>query len=335
MQTINTIFSLATRTLAVCEHPMLRKANLAFTLNQPFSWALINSAAVAARLLDEHGYAAEQLESESVRDAMINSDFPVDRYDQLTIKMATLRHFNRKVSGTNEISMGQINACLRPETPISLDEIKTQARDRVKIERRMGKLKPENVGKRFNELVLSMFDTADKRKRQVQRLMDEVFFLCNRSDDMLFVGNYEEQLEANQVYQDIQLADFDNFEHLAEGLAEKLVEPIIRARDEVQALMDRSYRVQVQEEGAKLKAELDSLATALGINFAKIDAQNAAIDAEIAGVERAEVKTDADIDAAIDQLDITLPEVKEAVLPKSDKPRRLRQPKPQQEAVAA
>lgn len=322
MQTLNTIFSLATRTIAVCEHPMLRKANLGFTLNQPFAWALINSAAVAARLLDEHGYAAEQLESESVRDAIINSEFPVERFDQLTIKMATLRHFNRKVSGINEIGMGQINACLRPETPISLDDIKAQARDRVKVERRMSRLKPENVSKRFNELVTSMYETAESRKRQVQRLMSEVFFLCNRSDDMLFVGNYEQQLKANHCYQDIELADFDSFEHLGESLAEKLVEPILKARDEIRLLMDRSYRIQVQEEGAKVLAELDALATALGINFAKIDAQNTAIDAEIATAERADARTDAEIDEAIDQLDITEATLQAAAQATEPKPTR-------------
>lgn len=313
MQTLNDIFSLTTRTLAVLEHPMLRRANLGFTLNQPFAWSLINTAAVAARLLDEHGYAAEQLESEAVRDDILNNNFPVERYDQLVVKMATLRHFNRRCSGINEIGMGQINACLRPETPISLEEIKQQARDQVKIERRMGKLKPQNVTARFTQLVTDKHTTAEARKRQIQRLMDEVFFLCNRSDDMLFVGNFEQQLNAHQVYQDIQLADFDQFDYLGESLAEKLVEPIVRARDELKTLMDRSYRVQVQETGAMLNTELEALATALGINFTKIDAQNAAIDAELAMAEKSDAEMDADIDAALDNVTIDLP--KEVVEP--------------------
>ena len=309
--TLNQIFALATRTAAVCDHPMLKRANLGFTLNQPFAWSLINTAAVAARMLDEHGYVAEQLESESVRDDIMNSEFPVERYDQLVVKMATLRHFNRKVSGCNEIGMGTINACLRPEQPISLDEIKQQARDRIKIERRMGKLKADRVAARFTELVTGMYQTAEDKKAQNKRLIDEVFFLCNRSDDMLFVGNYEKQLDANRAYQDIELADYDGYEHLGEGLAEKLVEPIIRARDEIHSLMDRSYRVQTQERGDALLNELESLATALGINFVKIDMQDALIDAELDGAEHAEAQTDAEIDAAIDELNLDLSAVQE------------------------
>ena len=309
--TLNQIFALATRVVAVCDHPMLKRANLGFTLNQPFAWSLINTAAVAARMLDEHGYVAEQLESEHVREDIMNSDFPVERYDQLVIKMATLRHFNRKTSGCNEIGMGTINACLRPEQPISLDEIKQQARDRIKIERRMGKLKAERVAARFTELVTGMYQTAEDKKAQNKRLIDEVFFLCNRSDDMLFVGNYERQLDAGRVLQDIELADYDQFEYLGEGLAEKLVEPIIRAKDELQVVMDRSYRVQTQEHGTALRKELESLATELGINFVKICEQEALIDAELDGAEHAEAQTDAEIDAAIDELNLDLSAVQE------------------------
>lgn len=332
MNTLNQIFGLTTRTIAVCDHFILKRANLGFTLNQPFAWSLINTAAVAARLLDEKGYVAEQLESESVRDDIINSDFPVERYDQLVIKMATLRHFNRRTSGTNEIGMGQINACLRPEQPISLEAIKQQARDRVKIERRMGKLKADRVTARFTELVTGMYETEDAKKRQNQRLINEVFFLCNRSDDQLFVGNYEKQLKAHHVYQDIEMADYDQFDYLGESLAEKLVEPILRAKSELQALMDRSYRVQVQEEGVKLIKEVEQLAIALGINFTKIEAQNALIDAEIAGAEHAEAQTDAEIDAAIDELGLELPA--EIAEPAPTKPKRTRIPKAKLQAVA-
>ena len=95
MSTLNQIFSIATRTLGVVDHPMLKRANLGFQLNQPFAWSLINTAAVAARMLDEHGYTAEQLESQHVRDDIVASEFPVERFDELTIKMATLRNFNQ------------------------------------------------------------------------------------------------------------------------------------------------------------------------------------------------------------------------------------------------
>lgn len=304
--TINNTFSLATRTLAAVEHPMIKRAGLGFTLNQPFAWSLINTAAVAARMLDEHNFSAESLVSEGVRDELLASEFDTERYDQLVIKMATLRHFNRRVCGTNEIGMGTINACLKPdEATVSLEDIKNLTRDRIKIERRMGKLKPNAVAARFNELVTAMYETAVAKKRQTKRLMDEVFFLCNRSEDMLFQSQYENQLEAHTAYRDAELADYDQFDYLGDTLAEKLVEPVIRAREELQRVMDRSYRTDTQTHGTALMKELDTLATALGINFAKIDAQNAAIDAEIAQAEISEAAADAEID----KLDCVLPEL--------------------------
>lgn len=299
--TLNQIFSLATRTLAVVEHPMLKSKNLGFQLNQPFAWSLINTAAVMARMMDEEGYCAEQLESLYIRDEIIASEMNIERLDQLIIKMATLRNFNRKVCGSNEIGMGTINACLKPdEAAVSLDDIKIAARDRIKVERLHGKLKPSQVKARFTELVTGMYDTELNKKRQTKRLMDEVFFLCNRSDDMLFAGNYEQQLEAHTTYQDIQLADYDQYAHLGDSLAEKCVTPIVRARDEVKALMDKSYRSSVQADGSKLLAEIEKLAIELGINFAKIDAETAKINAEIADAEA----EDAEIDAEIDTLDL-------------------------------
>ena len=322
MTTINSIFNLCNRVSAICSHVLVRRANIGFSLQQPFAWSLINTAAVAARLLDEHGACSEQLESTSVRDALLNSEFPLERYDQLVIKMATLRHFNRKASGINEIGMGQINACLRPETPISLEEIQERARDRVKMERRMGRIKPQLVTARFKELVTSMFHEEESRKAQTKRLMDEVFFLCNRSDDMLFVGNYELQLEANHVYQDIQLADFDGFDYLGEGLAEKMVEPVLRAREELQALMDKSYRIQTYEQCTKLMNELTKIGTELGISFAKVEAMNCAVDAEINNSLAVEAKEDAAIDSALNELHIDLCEVQESVVPAPASKRR-------------
>ena len=305
---INAIFSLTTRVLAVVEHPMIKRANLGFTLQQPFAWSLINTAAVAARMLDEHGYSAESLESEAVRDDILASDFNVERYDQLVIKMATLRHFNRRSCGTNDIGMGIINACLKPEeSKVSLEDIKQSARDRIKIERRMGKPKPQAVAARFNELVTGMYETEVAKKRQTKRLMDEVFFLCNRSDDMLFVQQYENQLEAHTAYQDIQLADFNQYDYLGDMLAEKCVKPVIRAKDEVQRLMDRSYRASTLTEGTQLLKEIDKLAVELGINFTKIDAENAKIEAEIAQAEASEAEAEAAIDALDFDTDPVLP----------------------------
>lgn len=304
--TLNQIFSIATRVLSVVEHPMIKRANLGFTLQQPFAWSLINTAAVAARMLDEHGHSAESLESEAVRDTILASDFNVERYDQLVIKMATLRNFNRRSCGTNDIGMGIINACLKPdESKVSLEDIKQSARDRIKIERRMGKLKSQGVAARFTELVTGMYETELAKKRQTKRLMNEVFFLCNRSDDMLFIQQYENQLEAHTAYKDIQLVDYNNFDYLGDTLAEKCVEPVIRAKDEVQRLMDRSYRASILQDGTQLMKEIDKLAIELGINFAKINAENAKIEAEIAQIEASEATDDAAIDAL--DLDLDLP----------------------------
>ena len=305
MSTLNQIFSIATRTLGVVDHPMIKRANLGFQLDQPFAWSLINTAAVAARMLDEHGYTAEQIESQHVRDDIVASEFPVERFDELTIKMATLRNFNRKVCGSNDIGMGTINACLKPEeSAVSLDDIKIAARERITIERLHGKLKGSDVKVRFTQLVTNMYEAEMAKKRQTKRLMDEVFFLCNRHDDMLFAGNYEQQLKPHTAYTDVELADYDRFEHLGDALAEKCVTPIIRARDEIRALMDKSYRSSVQADGSALLAEVDKLAVELGINFAKIDAEKAKINAELAAAEAEDAAIEAEIDAELDSLHI-------------------------------
>lgn len=322
MQTANQVFSLAARTIAVTDHPLIKRAGLGFTLQQPFGWSLINSAAVLARMLDEYSFAAESLESEAVRDEMLASDINLERVDQLIIKLATLRHFNRMTCGTNEIGMGMINACLKPDDiNVDLEAIKQSARDRIKIERRMGKLKPQLVQARFNELVTKMYETETARKNQVRRLMDEVFFLCNRSDDMLFMGAYELQLEANQIYSDAELADVDQYAYLTETLAEKCVEPVIRAKDELQGIMDRSFRTQVLRDGTELMKEIDKLAIELGINFAKIDAENAKIDAEIAQAEA----VDKDVEAEIDNLDVDI-QLQSEALPANRERRTVKSP---------
>lgn len=303
--TLNQIFSLATRTLAVVDHPMLKRANLGFQLNQPFAWSLINTAAVMARMMDEEGYCAEQLESQHIRDEIVTSEMNIERLDQLIVKMATLRNFNRKVCGSNDIGMGTINACLKPdESAVNLEDIKIAARERITIERLHGKLKGSDVKVRFTQLVTGMYDIEMAKKRQTKRLMDEVFFLCNRHDDMLFAGNYEQQLEAHVAYADVELADYDGFEHLGDALAEKCVTPIIRARDEIRALMDKSYRSSVQSDGSKLLAEIDKLAVELGINFAKLDAEKAKINAELVAAEAEDAAIEAEIDAELYTMNI-------------------------------
>lgn len=310
--TANAIFSLVTRTSAVLDHSMLRRFNLGFTLHQPFAWSLINSAGTLCRMLDEQGYLASEMTSPALRDEMLtNPNLRIESIDQLLIKCATLRNWNRRCSGTNDIGMGQIAACLRTGDEgdnVNIDDIKNQARSRVKAEVTAGRLRnnKEAITARYKLLVSTLFETASKRHAQMKRLMDEVFFVCNSHDAMLFVGNFEQQLEANTVYADTALTDYDQYGHLADALAEKLVMPVTNARNELQAFMDRSFLQSTQTTGAALMAELTSIAKELGIDWAKIDAEKQSVNALIDGIEAANANAATNVDNAINSLDEAL-----------------------------
>ena len=294
-----TTISIVTRIQALLDHPLIKRGNFGWTLQSPFSWSIINTAATLARQLDKLGYCAEHLELQQGRrdELLADPEFNAERADQLLIKLATLRHWNREL-GTYEIGMGAITQCLRPsEDMISIEEIKTTARERIKIERRMGRLKADAVSARFQELVSKMWDEATERKRQLQRLLDEVFFIANRCDSQLFVGDYERNLETNISYDDADLVDVDAHGHMLEGLLEKCVEPLIRAREELQRVMDRSYRESTLRDGNKLLAEIEKLGKEVGINFTKIERMNAEVDAALDGAESAAAVDDAAIDA--------------------------------------
>lgn len=302
MNTTNTtnIISIVSRLKGVLDHPLIKRANLGWTLRSPFSWSIINTGATLARQLYQVGAMASDISRDHIREELLaNPDFNAERADQLLIKLATLRHWNSELEGSS-IGMGEINQCLRPsEDAISIEEIKATARERIKIERRMGRLKPEAVTARFQELVSKMWDEACERKRQLQRLTDEVFFLANACDVVLFVGNYEQSLKANQAYDDADLVDADEYGHMLEAVLEKCVEPLIRAREELRRVMDRSYREVTQRDGSKLMVEIEKLGKEVGIDFKKIEAMNEAVDAAIDGAE----STAAVDDAAIDALD--------------------------------
>lgn len=292
----NNIFSLAVRTLAAVEHPLIKRANLGFALKQPFSWSLINSAAVFAQLP-----VAEQRG---------------ERGDQLKVKLASLRYFNRQV-GDNEIGMGVIRTCLKPdENEVSLDEIKVIAQDRVKMERRSGKLMPAQVKARYKQLSTNMYEEACAKKRALSALIDEVFFICNRSDEELNTppeGESESgaahkhmittEFATHFVYQDEELVDFDQYAHLLDGLLDKCVQPVIRAREELQRVLDRSYRVGVCEDGAKLMSELEHLGKELGINWKKLSDENARIDAELVAAEASINEDEATLDDVFAEAD--------------------------------
>jgi len=302
----NNIFSLVVRATSAVEHPLIKRSNLGFALRQPFAWSLINTAAVLAQLpiKEQRG----------------------ERGDQLKVKLASLRHFNRQV-GDNDIGMAVIKACLRPdEKDVSLEEIKRTAQDRIKIERRSGKLMPSAVKARYLQLSTGMYEEACAKKRRLAALLDEVFFIVNRSDEeMAFapVGDAESgaahkhmvttEYSTIFVYKDEELVDMDAYAYLLDGLLDKCVQPVIRAREELQRVLDRSYRTATYANGEALMAELERIGTELGINWKKIADENARIDAELLAAD-AELATDeADLDAVFAEADTALVTIDEPV----------------------
>lgn len=297
----NNVFSLVIRTSAAVEHPLIKRANLGFALKQPFSWGLINAAAVLAQLP-----ASEQVG---------------ERADQLKVKLASLRHFNRQV-GDNDIGMGVINACLKPdEKDVSVEEIQRIAQDRIRIERRSGKLMPAGVKARYVQLYTGMYETACAKKRALAALLDEVFFIVNRSDEQLSTppaGDAESGVAQRHmittefstlfVYEDALLADFDQYGYLLDGLLDKCVQPVIRAREELQRVLDRNYRVSVSTHGSALMAELEQLGKELGIDWQKIADENARIDAEIKAASAELAAEDENLDDVFAQADAELSE---------------------------
>ncbi len=302
----NNVFSIVTRLQALCNHPLIKRANLGFTLEQPFSWSLINAAAVLARMPQQPG----------------DEGYNLERMDQLKIKCATLRHFNRQV-GSNDIGMGSINACLRTDEEVNLEQIQQAARDRVKIERRSGKCSAANVKSRYTQLYLGMYETAQAKQRQTNALIDEVYFICNRSDEELSQApqamEYEEQRVRTHVqaqngsarsysegttYSDAELADFDQFDYMIDGLLDRCVQPTVRATEELSRVLDKSYRISAIADAQALMTELKAIGTEVGISWAKMDAENAAINAELDTAQADEAATDADLDAQMDSVDL-------------------------------
>ncbi len=294
----NNILSIITRTQAVLDHNLIKGRNLGFALSRPFNWAIINTAAVLARQLDKVGGTAADLDRPHMREKhMENPEFNPERADQLVVKLATLRHWTRTLNGYNEIGMGEIVSCLRPnQDEIDAEAIKQRARERVKIERRMGKLKDDRVPARFKEIAHAMYEDELTRKQQLQRLVDDVYFLANSEGAMLFQEDYMLKLEANKVYKDSELADPDEYGHMLEAVLEKCVQPLIRAHDEVQNLMDRSYREQTLRVCDIVLGEIDKLAKEVGISFAKVAKLDASVDKLIDTDEALTIKDEAQID---------------------------------------
>lgn len=275
----NNVFSIVSRLQALCAHPLIKRANLGFTLEQPFSWALINAAATLARLPSDE----------------CDDDYNPERLDQLKTKCASLRHFNRQV-GSNDIGMGAINACLRLDEEVNLEAIQTVARDRVKVERRSGKCSATGVKARYVQLYTTMYEAAQIKHRETKALMDEVYFICNRSD---------EELSDLHTYPDEELVDFDAYDYMVEGLLDRCVQPTMRATEELQRVLDKSYRITAIADAQTLMTELKKIGTEVGISWAKMDAENKIINAELDAAQADEAATDADLDAQMDSVDLT------------------------------
>lgn len=274
----NNVFSIVSRLQATLQHSLIKRANLGFTLEQPFSWALINAAATLARLPSDE----------------CDDDYNPERLDQLKTKCASLRHFNRQV-GSNDVGMGSIHSCLRVDEEVNLEDIQRIARDRVKVERRSGKCGPAAVKARYVQLYTTMYEAAQTKARQTKALIDEVYFICNRSD---------EELSDLHTYQDEELVDFDAYDYMIEGLLDRCVQPTVRATEELQRVLDKSYRITAISEGQQLMAELKKIGTEVGISWAKMDAENKAIDGELDAAQADEAATDADLDALMDTVDL-------------------------------
>lgn len=298
------IASIVSHLSSLVAHPLIKRHNLGFTLNQPFAWSLINAASVLARQPSER-----------------EADHDPERIDQLKVKVASLRHFNRMIDGHNDIGMGQIKGCLFPngeDADVPLEQIEQNARDRVKIERRSGRLAPANLKFRYMELYTGMYEAAQAKQRQLRALIDEVFFICNRSDEELYNApqgddeSGEASKHANTTeygtmyqYEDAKLVDFDQYGYLFEGLLDRCVQPCVRALEETQRVLDRSYRTEAIATATNLITELKKIGVEIGISWDKMAAENAAIDAEIAGVVADHNAVDESIDDELDSIDLS------------------------------
>lgn len=252
----NHAFSLTSQLTAVLDHPVLKRANLGFALRAPFNWALINAAATYLRLP--------------------LADQQAEKGDQLKVKMATLRHFNRLATTHNEVGMGEIRACLRPdEKEVSLEDMQKRARERITIDVMKGRVAKKDGGMAYKKLSSEFYEQACAEKRKMAALLDEVMFLCNRSDETLSGSNDQRCLDGNTAYADAALVDFDQYDYMIDGLLEKMTMPTIQAMEFLNNV--RSYRTEVITAVEQLKAELEHIGQALGISWTKLEAERKAI----------------------------------------------------------
>ena len=70
-------------------------------------------------------------------------------------------------------------------------------------------------------------------------------------------------------------------------------------------MLDKSYRITAIADAQTLMTELKKIGTEVGISWAKMDAENKAINAELDAAQADEAATDADLDAQMDSVDLT------------------------------
>lgn len=285
--TIDQTIDLVLQIQAICDAPQLARLRLGFQLQAPFNWSIINAASTLVRLERE--------------------DYQSERGDGIKVKLATLRHFARMLNcGGLEIGMAAVRACIQPEKPIEQDRLKLNAKERIMIERRSGKLGPDPKGiqRRYQELYLGMVQQAEQRQEQNQTLLSDILDISNATGDELYMGDTSRDLQPGTEYDDVLLADIDQYAYLVEGLRGKCSMPLIRAREELERTLDRTYLLNEKRGCEQLLGEVKRLATVLGLSWDIVDAEKIKLNKELEVLTAAEQASEQSLDEVLDATDL-------------------------------
>lgn len=287
MNTIDHTIDLVLQIQAVCDAPQLARLRLGFQLAAPFNWSIINAAGALVRLERE--------------------DYQSERGDGIKVKLATLRHFARLLNcGGLEIGMAAVRACIQPEKPIEHDRLKLAAKERIMIERRNGKLSadPKGIQRRYQELYLGMVQQAEQRQEQNQALLSDILDVSNATGDELYMGDTSRDLQPGTEYDDVLLADIDQYGYLVEGLRGKCSMPLIRAREELERILDRTYLLNEKRSCEQLLDHVKRLADVLGLSWDIVDAEQLKLTKEIADLTAAEQASEQSLDEVLEATDL-------------------------------
>lgn len=287
MNTIDNTIDLVLQIQALCDAPQLARLRLGFQLQAPFNWSIINAASTLMRLERE--------------------DYQSERGDQIKVKLATLRHFARLLNGGGlEISMAAVRVCIQPEKPIEHDRLKLNAKERIMIERRNGKLGPDPKGiqRRYQELYLGLVQQAEQRQEQNQTLLSDIMDVSNATGDELYCGDTGRDLQPGTEYDDILLADIDQYSYVVEGLRGKCSMPLIRAREELERTLDRTYLLNEQRACKELLEHTKRLADVLGLSWNIVDAEQLKLNKEIAELTASEAAAEQTLDEVLETTDL-------------------------------